>query len=62
MAPHLMHQGQKTQGQVNHPQQVHVQNLHKVPFGQPLVGCSRREMPALHSNSKGNNVNLVDAV
>ena len=41
-APCLPHQGQHTQGHINHPQQVHVQNLHKVLFGQPLVGCSGR--------------------
>ena len=38
-APRLPHQGQHIQGHVNHPQQVHLQNLHKVLFGQPLVGC-----------------------
>ena len=42
MALHLLHQGRKTQGHVSHPQQVHVQNLHKVLFAQPLVGCSWR--------------------
>ena len=39
IAPPFPPQGQQTQGHVNHSQQVNIQNLHKVLFDQPLIGC-----------------------
>lgn len=49
MVPCLSHQGQQTQGHLDHPQQVHVEYLYEVLFGQPLIGCrGHRDASIIH--------------